>query len=179
MLVSGVQQSDLVICVCVCVCVCVCTCVCVYIYFLFPCSLLQDSECIENKTEIRSVRSDSLQPFGLYSPWNSLGQNTGVGSLFHLQGIFPTQGLDPGLPHCRRNELFGQPNSSLCYTGNPCSLYTLYRVLISCSVMPVNFILQIYLSPLHSLVTMNLFSMSVSLHFANKFYYFYFFRVYI
>ena len=27
----------------------------------------------------------------MYSPWNSPGQNTGVGSLFHLQGIFPTQ----------------------------------------------------------------------------------------
>ena len=38
---------------------------------------------------------------GLYSPWNSLGQNTGVGSLFPLQGIFPTQGLNPGLLHCR------------------------------------------------------------------------------
>ena len=35
-------------------------------------------------------------------PWNSLGQNTGVGSLSLLQGIFPTQGLNPGLPHCRR-----------------------------------------------------------------------------
>ena len=31
------------------------------------------------------------------SPWNSLGQNTGVGSLFLLQGIFPAQGLNPGL----------------------------------------------------------------------------------
>ena len=38
---------------------------------------------------------------GLYSPWNSPGQNTGVGSHSLLQGIFPTQGLDPGLPHCR------------------------------------------------------------------------------
>ena len=38
----------------------------------------------------------------LYSPWNSLGQNTGVGSLSFLQGIFPTQGSDPGLPHSRR-----------------------------------------------------------------------------
>ena len=37
---------------------------------------------------------------GLYSPWNS-GQNTGVGSLFLLQGIFPTQGSNPGLPPCR------------------------------------------------------------------------------
>ena len=36
-----------------------------------------------------------------YSPWNSPGQNTGVGSLFLLQGIFPTQGTNPGLPHCR------------------------------------------------------------------------------
>ena len=36
------------------------------------------------------------------SPWNSLGQNSGVGSLCLLQGIFPTQGLNSGLPHCRR-----------------------------------------------------------------------------
>ena len=35
------------------------------------------------------------------SPWNSPGQNTGVGSLSLLQGILPTQGLNPGLPHCR------------------------------------------------------------------------------
>ena len=46
--------------------------------------------------------SDSLWPHGLYSPWNSSGQNTGVGSLSLLQGIFPTQGLNPGLPHCRQ-----------------------------------------------------------------------------
>ena len=49
-----------------------------------------------------SVMSDSLQPHGLYSPWNSLGQNTGMGSLSLLQGIFPTQGSNPGLPHCRK-----------------------------------------------------------------------------
>ena len=47
--------------------------------------------------ESRSVMSDSLQP-----PWNSSGQNTGVGSLSLLQGIFPTQGSNPGLPHCRK-----------------------------------------------------------------------------
>ena len=45
---------------------------------------------------------DSLRPHGLYSPWNSLGQNTGVGSLFLPQGIFPTQGWNPGLPQCRQ-----------------------------------------------------------------------------
>ena len=35
-------------------------------------------------------------------PWNSPSQNTGVGSLSLLHGIFPTQGLNPGLPHCRQ-----------------------------------------------------------------------------
>ena len=44
----------------------------------------------------------SLWPHGLYSLWNSPGQNTGVGSLSLLQGIFPTHGLKPGLPHCWR-----------------------------------------------------------------------------
>ena len=38
----------------------------------------------------------------LYSPWNSPGQNTRVGSLSLLQGIFPNQGLNPGLLHCRQ-----------------------------------------------------------------------------
>ena len=44
---------------------------------------------------------NSLPPQRLYSPWNSLDQNTGVGSLSLLQEIFPTQGLNSGLPHCR------------------------------------------------------------------------------
>ena len=54
------------------------------------------------KSESRSVVSDSLQPHRLYIPWNSPGQNTGVGSLSLLQGIFPTQGSNPDLMHCRR-----------------------------------------------------------------------------
>ena len=53
------------------------------------------------ESESFSVMSNSLRPHKLYSPWNSPGQNTGVGSLFLLQGIFPTQGLNPCLPHCR------------------------------------------------------------------------------
>ena len=44
----------------------------------------------------------SMQPLGGYSPWNSPGQNTGGGSLSLLQGIFPTQGSNPDLPHCRQ-----------------------------------------------------------------------------
>ena len=51
-------------------------------------------------SESRSVVSDSLWPRGPYSPWNSPGQNTGVGSHSFLQGIFPTQGLNPGLLYC-------------------------------------------------------------------------------
>ena len=46
--------------------------------------------------------SDSLQTHGLYSPWNSPGQNTAVRSCSLLQGIFPTQGSNPGLWHCRQ-----------------------------------------------------------------------------
>ena len=53
-------------------------------------------------SESRSVMSDSLQPQGLYSPWDSPGQNTGVGRLSLLQGIFPIQGSNPGLLHCRQ-----------------------------------------------------------------------------
>ena len=48
-----------------------------------------------------SVVSNSLQPHGLFCPWNSPSQYTGVGSLSLLQGIFPTQGSNPGLPHYR------------------------------------------------------------------------------
>ena len=50
--------------------------------------------------ESHSVVPDSLRPHKPYSPWNSPGQNTGAGSLSLLQGIFPTQGSNPGLPHC-------------------------------------------------------------------------------
>ena len=52
--------------------------------------------------------AQSLQPRGPHSPWNSPGQNTGVGSLSLLQGIFPTEGSNPGLPH-RRRILYQQP----------------------------------------------------------------------
>ena len=50
--------------------------------------------------ESHSFVSNSLHPHGLHSPWNSPGKNTGVSSLSLLLGIFPTQGLNPGLLHC-------------------------------------------------------------------------------
>ena len=46
---------------------------------------------------------------GLYSPWNSLGQNTGVGTLSLLQEIFPTQGSNPGLPALQADSLPAEP----------------------------------------------------------------------
>ena len=51
-------------------------------------------------SKIYTLRS-FLSSNRLYSPWNSPGQNTGVGSLSLFQGIFPNQGSNPGLPHCR------------------------------------------------------------------------------
>ena len=52
--------------------------------------------------ESHSIVSDSLRPHGLYGPWNSPGRNTGVGTVFLLQGIFPTQGSNTGLLHYRQ-----------------------------------------------------------------------------
>ena len=56
---------------------------------------------------IRSVVSDSLRPHGLQStrllcPWDFPGKSTRVGCHCLLQEIFLTQGLNPGLPHCRQ-----------------------------------------------------------------------------
>ena len=57
--------------------------------------------------ESRSVLSNSLQPHGVepsrfFYPWDSPGKNTGVGCHALLQRIFPTQGLNSGLPHCKQ-----------------------------------------------------------------------------
>ena len=56
---------------------------------------------------VASVVSDSLQPHGqwptrLFCPWDSPGKNTGVGCHSLLQGIFPAQGSNLDLLHCRR-----------------------------------------------------------------------------
>ena len=85
------------------------------------CLVFQDKQSIQELEMVRSLKdflsgevkwsescsviSDFLRPHGLYGPWNSLGQNIGLGILSLLQGIFPTQGLNPGLPglpHCRQ-----------------------------------------------------------------------------
>ena len=55
----------------------------------------------------RSVMSESLRPHGLHParllcPWDFPGKNTGVGCHSLPHGVFPTQGSNPGLPHCRQ-----------------------------------------------------------------------------
>ena len=66
----------------------------------------------------RSVVPDSLRPHGLqptrlFCLWDFPGKDTGVGCHFLLQGIFPTQGSNPGLLHCRRIPY------RLSYKGSP------------------------------------------------------------
>jgi len=57
--------------------------------------------------------SDSLRPHGLYSPWNSLGQNTGVGSRSLLQGCLPNPGIEPRSPALRADSLPAEPQGKL------------------------------------------------------------------
>ena len=72
----------------------------------------------EEQSKVKdAVMSNSLWPHDLYSPRNSPGQNTGVGSLFLLQGIFPTQGLNPGLPHLQADSLPAEPQANPKNTG--------------------------------------------------------------
>ena len=53
--------------------------------------------------------SDSLQPHGLYSPWNSLGQNTGVNSLSPLQGNLSNPGIEPRSSTLQADSLPAEP----------------------------------------------------------------------
>ena len=69
------------------------------------------------ESENLSVVSDSLQPHGLYTPWSSPGQNTGAGSLSLLQGIFPTQGSNPGILTLQVDSLPAEPQAKPKSTG--------------------------------------------------------------
>ena len=90
------------------------------------------------ESDTGSVVSSSLRPHGLYSPWNSPGQNTRVDSLSLLQGIFSTQGSNPGLLHCRwilyqlshrgsPQNILGHPNL-LEPVDKQCISYTVLRM---------------------------------------------------
>ena len=64
------------------------------------------------KSESHSIMSNSLQPHELYSPWNSPGQNTGVSNWSLLQGMFPTQRSNPGVPDSLPTEQPGKPKNT-------------------------------------------------------------------
>ena len=66
----------------------------------------------------------SLQTHGLHGPWNFPGQNTEVDSLSLLQGIFPTQGSNPGHLHCR------QILHHLSYQDKPIFLYHVLNLIV-------------------------------------------------
>ena len=76
------------------------TCVCIA-ESLFSVPEATTTLLVGYESESHFFISDSLQPLGLYSPWDSPGQNTGVGSLSLLQGIFLTYS-NPDLPDCRQ-----------------------------------------------------------------------------
>ena len=87
-------------------CMCVCVCVCV--------------------TQSCPSLWDSL-PARLFCPWNSPGKNTRVGGHFLLQGIFLTQGSNPGLVRCRQI-LYHLSHMNYLY---PCTFSSLVMLSVS------------------------------------------------
>ena len=71
----------------------------------------------ESESERCSAMSDSLQPHALYSPWNSPGRNTGVGSLWLLQGNLPNPGIEPRSPTLQVDSLQAEPQGKPKNTG--------------------------------------------------------------
>ena len=69
--------------------------------------------------------SGSLQPRGLYSPWNSPGQNTKVGSLSLLQGNLPNPGIEPRSPALQAGSLPAKP------PGKP-SIAQMWQYFLTC-----------------------------------------------
>ena len=69
-----------------------------------PDPTFQPQPLVERESESRSVMSNSVTPWTarLLCPWNSLSKKSGVSCHSLLQGIFPTQGSNPGLQHCRQ-----------------------------------------------------------------------------
>ena len=64
--------------------------------------LLEESESVSHSFVSNSLRPHGLEPARLLCPWDSPGTNTVVISHSLLQGIFPSQGLNLCLPHCRQ-----------------------------------------------------------------------------
>ena len=78
-----------------------CVCVCVHIYRFFVLKKLNKMPLLLGHFSCVSLRSHGPQPARLFCPWDSLGKSPGMGSPALIQGIFPNQGLNLGLLHCR------------------------------------------------------------------------------
>ena len=83
------DELHTVLYLCVCVCVCVHACV----------------HALNRSVMSNSLLPHELQPPWLLCPWNFSGKNTEAGCHFPLQGIFPTQGLNPHLLHWQADSL--------------------------------------------------------------------------
>ena len=57
---------------------------------------------MEAEVKVLVTQAHGLRLARLLCPWNSPGKNTEVDCHFHLQGVFPTQGSNLGLLHCRQ-----------------------------------------------------------------------------
>ena len=99
-LVPCYQCVHMYVCMCVCVCIIiVMMVVCIYLLFVqlwrlipfVPSEVAQSCVTLCDPMDTRLLR-----------PWDFLGKSTGVGCHFLLQGIFPTQGSNPGLLYCRQ-----------------------------------------------------------------------------
>ena len=96
---------------------------------------------LKNSGEVKVAESclTLCDPMDLYSTWNSPDQNTGVGNLSLLQGIFPTYRIKPGSPALWADslptELSGKPlkRVDMCVTD-----------LLRCTVQTNNIVYQVY-----------------------------------
>ena len=88
--------AHVLVCVCVLMCVCVCLCV-----FICVCVCWCVRVCLVAQSYL-TLQPQGLYPVRLLCPQDFPSKNTGLGSQSLLQGIFLTQGLNPGLLHCKR-----------------------------------------------------------------------------
>ena len=112
---------------------------------IFPASILEQAAVFYSRKSSWPSDQTHVSCIGmqiLSGPWNSPGQNTGVGIRFLLQGIFPTQGSNPGLLNCR------QILYQLSHQGSPPNQRPLG---IQCSLRPATIN---YLSELHRCATL-------------------------
>ena len=79
-----------------------CCAVCLWEEAVFPQVSLQCCAVLSHSVMTNSLQAHGLQPSRLLCPWDFPDKNTGVGCHALLQGIFPTQGSNPGLLHCRQ-----------------------------------------------------------------------------